>query len=157
MIIKIKGGTRSQQKYVRRLTKYCVNKMMPRMHSLEFNIHLHSFNGDKDTYGYCVPDQSANRDRPREFNIELNKGIKLRRLLETLAHELVHAKQFARGELYQSTITAKSRWHGKWIARDPNYWDCPWEIEAHGREAGLFIQWCEKERIGHLLWTQQGA
>jgi hypothetical protein len=23
------------------------------------------------------------------------------------------------------------------------YWDYPWEIEAYGRQLGLFIRWCE--------------
>jgi hypothetical protein len=35
-----------------------------------------------------------------------------------------------------------------------SYWDLPWEIEAHGRETGLFIRWAEKEHLGHLKWTQ---
>ena len=27
------------------------------------------------------------------------------------------------------------------------YWDYPWEIEAYGRQLGLFIRWCEAEGI----------
>ena len=65
-------------------------------------------------------------------------------MLETVAHEMVHAKQFARGELYESTRTNKHRWQGKWLFKEP--WVIgilPGEIEAHGRECGLFIQWAE--------------
>ena len=154
MKISIKGGTKSQQKHVRSLTKYCVKKLMPRMHSLEFNIRLRDF-GKDDAYGYCLATDDADLYRPREFNIDLNRKLRLRTLLETLAHEIVHVKQFARGELYQSSVTAKHRWQGKWVSNNLNYWDYPWEIEAHGREAGLFVRWCEAERIGHLKWTQQ--
>ena len=53
MQISIKGGTKSQKKYVRSITKFCVKQMMPRMHSLELNIRIHSF-GKEDTYGYCL-------------------------------------------------------------------------------------------------------
>jgi hypothetical protein len=28
-----------------------------------------------------------------------------------------------------------------------DYWDFPWEIEAYGRQLGLFIRWCEVEGI----------
>tara|TARA_B100000780_G_scaffold194041_1_gene136819 strand:+ start:2664 stop:3044 length:381 start_codon:yes stop_codon:yes gene_type:complete len=124
------------------------------MASLELNIRIRSF-GKDDSYGYCLPAEDADPARPRDIDIDLNCKMTLRLLLETLAHELVHAKQFARGELYQSSVHGKHRWQGKWMpAKLPNYWDLPWEIEAHGRETGLFIQWCHKERIGHLAWTQ---
>ncbi len=155
MKISIKGGTKSQKKHVRSITKFCVNRLMPRMTSLELNIRLRDFGkADKDYYGYCLATDKASLSRPREFNIDINSTLKLRMLLETVVHELVHTKQFARGELYQSSVTAKHRWQGKWLARTPSYWNQPWEWEAHGREAGLFIQWCEAECIGHLNWTR---
>jgi hypothetical protein len=153
MRISIKGGTKSQKKYVRSITKFSVKLMMPRMHSLELNIRIRSF-GKDDGYGYCISADGEDQARPREFNIDVNSKLKLRTLLETVAHELVHVKQFARGELYQSSVTMKHRWQGKWYKRTPSYWNQPWEIEAHGREPGLFVQWCEAERIGHLKWTQ---
>jgi hypothetical protein len=37
-----------------------------------------------------------------------------------------------------------------------DYWDRPHEIEAHGRETGLFIRWCEQEGLGHMKWTRFG-
>ena len=156
MKISIKGGTKSQQKYVRSITKFCVKKLMPRMDSLELNIRLRNF-GKDDSYGYCLATNDADLARPREFDIEINSTAKLRTLLETVAHELVHVKQFARGELYQSTVTMKHRWCGRWYQRTPSYWNQPWEWEASGREKGLFVQWAEAERIGHLKWTQENV
>lgn len=154
MIINITGGTKSQQKYARSITEYVTKKLMPRMHTLTLNIRLRDF-GKDNAYGYCLPCEYADQARPRNINIEVSRKLKLRVLLETLAHELVHAKQFARGELYQSSVTMKHRWQGKWMpAKLPSYWDLPWEIEATGREAGLFIQWAQAERISHLKWTQ---
>ena len=94
--------------------------------------------------------------RPREFDVDINKQQKLRRLLETVAHEMVHVKQFARGELYESVRRNKHRWQGKWLNSDPKYWDQPWEIEAHGREVGLFIQWAEANKLGEQRWTHDG-
>ena len=152
MYIQVRGGSKSQKKYVRSMIEYCVAKMMPRMQNLEFTVRLKNF-GKDDSWGYCIPTDYADSCRPREFEIDINKQAKLRRLLETVAHEMVHAKQFAKGELYESSRTHKHRWQGKWLTKDPNYWDQPWEIEAHGRECGLFIQWAEAHKLGKRKWT----
>ena len=122
------------------------------MKNLEFNVHIKNF-GKDDSWGYCIPTDYADSSRPREFEIDINKQAKLRRMLETVAHEMVHAKQFAKGELYESARTNKHRWQGKWLNKEPNYWDQPWEIEAHGRECGLFIQWAEANKLGKRKWT----
>ena len=36
-----------------------------------------------------------------------------------------------------------------------DYFERPWEIEAHGRELGLFVRWAEANQLGHLKWTQE--
>ena len=66
----------------------------------------------------------------------------MRDFITTVAHEMVHVKQYVKGELVN-------------IEEDIDYWDRPSEIEAHGREVGLFIRWCEQERLAHMKWTQK--
>jgi len=151
MIVTVSGGTQSQKKRVESIVHFCVQKLMPRMQSLDISVKLRDLKGN--AYGYCmVIDDDSRPDRPREFELEVHKNMPLRKLLETVAHEMVHVKQYARGELYQGVRIPKHRWRGKWVG-NMNYWDQPWEIEAHGRETGLFIQWAEKEGLGHLKWT----
>jgi hypothetical protein len=78
--------------------------------------------------------------RPREFTIRLFSGMGYQNTFITLAHEMVHVKQFARGELrdYLKSSTLQ-RWQGKMFDSDKvDYWDLPWEIEAYGREKGLY-------------------
>jgi hypothetical protein len=95
--------------------------------------------------GYCLE-----LDNNRTFEIEADKKLRLRKLLETIAHEMVHVKQYARRELHPVNET----WCGKtYNPKKVSYWDLPWEIEAHGREAGLFVRWAEQENLGHLKWT----
>ena len=72
----------------------------------------------------------------------------------------MHVKQFARNELGQiweittpRGVLCKARWKGKsWIPSrlEDGYYDAPWEIEAHGREVGLYQRWLEhkKENFG---------
>jgi hypothetical protein len=82
--------------------------------------------------------------RPKEFTIEVDANISTREILEVLAHEMVHVKQFATGELFQY-FTGKHkdlmRWHGQVINNDVEYWDQPWEIEAYGMQLGLITRW----------------
>jgi hypothetical protein len=60
------------------------------------------------------------------------------------------AKQYARRELHPS----KEAWLGKTInPKKVSYWDLPWEIEAHGREVGLFVRYCEENKLGKYKWT----
>ena len=54
----------------------------------------------------------------------------------TLAHELTHVAQFAKGLLKP---TAKGRtWKGKFYKADHPYLDQPWEIQAFARQEIIF-------------------
>lgn len=89
--------------------------------------------------------------RPREFEITLNASMGKRKQLIALAHEVVHVKQHAKGELKSMLNKREDRWHGRYIKLDEvHYFDMPWEIEAYGRELGLYqmyMQWKKQWKI----------
>ena len=62
-----------------------------------------------------------------------------------LAHEMVHVKQWAKDEMYEyMNIAGLVRFKGEKVHMAiTDYWDYPWEIEAYGRQLGLFIRFCE--------------
>lgn len=66
--------------------------------------------------------------------------------LQTLAHEMVHAKQYARGELVNIGSTAACLWQGKsyyWPeVSTEEYFFSPWEVEAYGLSYGLYNLYC---------------
>ena len=66
-----------------------------------------------------------------EYGISIDAGLDMRTALIAAAHELVHVKQFVLGE----NVVAKKK-------RD--YFDDSLEIEAYGREFGLFVRWREE-------------
>ncbi len=143
MTIRIIGGTKNQKKYTRSMVKFCIKTLMPRMTTLDITIKLKRPNG---ALGYCLE-----LDDKRTFEIEADRTQRMRRLLETIAHEMVHVKQYARRELHpvqNVTSTFPNE------IKTTDYWDLPWEIEAHGREVGLFVRWCEKNNLGDKKWTQ---
>ena len=143
MTITVKGGSKSQKKHVRSMVKFCIKTLMPRMKTLDITVKLTSPDG---AYGYCLE-----LDDKRSFEIEVDRRLRLRTLLETVAHEMVHVKQYARRELHPVHDT----WCGKtYNPKKVSYWDLPWEIEAHGRETGLFVRWAEENNLGNQTWTQ---
>ena len=89
-----------------------------------------------NNYGYCC-DLEDN-----EYEIEVKRGMRLRTLLTTIAHEMIHVKQYVEGTLDHSAEA------------DMDYWDRPSEIEAHGREIGIFIRWAEQQGLADRAWTQ---
>jgi hypothetical protein len=141
--ITVQGGSQSQKKHTVRMVEFCIKTLMPRMQTLDIVVKL---NKPKGAMGYCLE-----LDNKREFELEIDKTQPLRRLLETVAHEMVHVKQYARRELHPATDS----WMGKtYNPKKVSYWDLPWEIEAHGRECGLFIRYCETYDLGSKRWTQ---
>lgn len=58
------------------------------------------------------------------------------RLGLTLAHEMVHVKQFAKGHF--CVEDGQTWWRGRWYGEDTPYYDRPWEIEAYSKQELLF-------------------
>ena len=59
--------------------------------------------------------------------------------LSTLAHEMVHVKQFAKGELNSSL----SQWKSNKYCENINYWEQPWEKEARKLQHKLVLNFVE--------------
>jgi hypothetical protein len=62
--------------------------------------------------------------------------------LTSLAHELVHVKQYSYGELTICSEGITPQWNGMPFG-ETVYWDQPWEIEARGREHGLLVRYAD--------------
>ena len=144
MIIEVQGGSKKRKELAASLAEFCARKFMPRMSdSIYLKIDIIRNLLDKEgVHGDC---EWMDTDyRPKEFTIRLNSGDPDQEFFETLAHEMVHLKQFAKDELkYKCDNT--TRYNKTVYPENISYWDMPWEIEAHGRERGLVVMW-EEER-----------
>ena len=82
-------------------------------------------------------------ERPRRFRIGIRASLSREMALESLAHEMVHVKQYATGQMRDYLNDPDFvRWEGEaWVSDtdtlDERYWFAPWEIEARGWERGL--------------------
>ena len=95
--------------------------------------------------GSCV-----NTNRPKTYEITIHNKLDKRSKFKTLAHEIVHLKQWLTGEMkdhIKSEDITKTYWKGKLWKNSgdelDDYYDSPWEIEAYGKEEGLYARWME--------------
>ena len=89
----------------------------------------------------------------------LNKRAKkpltrLKNILIDLGHELVHVKQYLNNEVFDykdGSVRYKGIiFDGSYYEDEECYYDSPWEIEAYGREWGLYRMFCSKMKEERL-------
>lgn len=152
MLINVTGmvGKRAEKAMLIEAAEFFAAQLMdPRMvRNLTLDIEVTK---NLDVAGECV-DEDGFRN-PRFFTIGLQRQD-IDEMIKTLGHEMVHVKQHAKNELQSGVmiptkggLKMTSRWMGKiWKpkAREDHYFDSPWEIEAYGREVGLYHKWVAK-------------
>ena len=138
MNVYITGGNKSLRELAHSLVDYCADKMFSEnlrnklVLDIEFSKTLYKEDGILGEIDF----EDSNH-KPKEFTMTVDTTVSKRRILETIAHEMVHMKQYAKGELVDLSRCGSIRWQDTLIDSETNYWDLPWEIEAHGRELAL--------------------
>ena len=133
--------------YVQRASQFYAEQLFPKqllrhiVVSIKFNKHL-------DAFGYTGVEKRNSKGKAREFLIELHPYITGKEILKTLAHEFVHVKQY----VYEELNEEQTQWQGQSFDSDAvDYFELPWEIEAYGREAGLWNNFAKKESLWNVL------
>ena len=154
-MIKFKGAKKIKPKqidYLNSLSEFILDKFFTEYKKDRLDITVKFKKGlfeETDQYGNCIwMDQHY---RPEEFEIEIDPDQSIQLLLNTLAHELVHVKQWAKGEFFQ--LQREKHVYkfcgNRFDTNKVDYWDTPWEIEAHGRAIGLVVQWTRANNLSN--------
>ena len=145
------------------MTEFAMATLVPSKklrNNISIDVHLRKH----DNAGEAKLAEHANRYRPRDFKVLLNHHDMEKddygrertdtewahELLKTLAHELVHVKQYVMNEL--SWRERGLLWKGRLYSPEHlgEYFETPYEIEAFGRERGLLVcflsRWSEIEK-----------
>jgi hypothetical protein len=144
LILRAKGATLTpkERKILKMATHFYASRLMSDRLSNTLEI---SVNVIKDFYvknkilGEAFPkDDVLGIPSNKQFVINLEWNNKLgKRVLQCLAHEMVHVKQYAKGELKfherGNLVTFQREQY-----QGDEYWESLWEIEAYGREVGLY-------------------
>lgn len=136
-IIEFQNGKREMRDLAEQVVCWYLKKVMPRMRTLEISIKFSNCNEKHGAYGYCLMGENN-----REFEIEVDRNLRMYDFVSTLTHELTHLKQYARNEMVQLDC-GKIRWKKK-VYGDIAYEDSPWEKEAFRVERQLALQCFEE-------------
>jgi hypothetical protein len=110
--------------------------------NLSRNLHISIIFTDlskKTIYAECYP--TVEQRKPRNFIIKLNKSYK--QPLMSLAHEMIHVKQYAKDEL----CVFHKRWKNTTVSESTPYIELPWEKEAYRKDYVLYSMYQEHKKI----------
>ena len=121
-------GTTKSRKYVESLLPSMIEQLKLTKHKKLLHIIL---DPDLEDLGTTVPLKGLDT-----YLIVLKPLKDLQALGATLAHELTHVAQFAKGTLQ---LTPRGNlWKGKYYGRKVPYLDQPWEIQAFAKQEIVF-------------------
>lgn len=106
---------------------YFARKLFSRQLCQHIFIRL-TFKKTDNYWGLAIVDDCNSRGKPRYFTIEIKRDLNEQEKLMAIAHEFVHIKQYANGELNEEMTL----WQGERVNSDIiPYLEQPWEIEAY--------------------------
>ena len=159
MRLQIEGGTEIHQRHCRQFARFFCNRFFSKELHKQITVKLKLVKKQHIDYNdECAHVEWMDNNRqPRKFTILINMPSKpsLKYIISTLAHEMVHVKQFVKNELIDlpSTNYNVSMFKNKkYNLNRVSYYDQPWEIEAFGRERGLTKEYFEKVKLAKKLF-----
>lgn len=131
-IINVHGSVVKKHSEIINASQFAIKKLMPRLRSLYIDVELLKIK-EEDIYGYC--NWIDCNIRPRMFDIEIDFNQNDKNIILTLFHEMVHVKQYVKGELKDRLNV--HLWKGERISGDYEVWG-PWEDEAEELSEELY-------------------
>lgn len=123
MLIHIPSNIKDKDLIYDYVTRLCKELRIHRLRNREIIVRFKSKMAE-DAWGYC-------HGNTHDIEIEINRTISFDDQMQTLAHEMVHAKQFLRKEFDGNNWKNRNYDHREYI-------DQPWEKEANRLEAKLY-------------------
>ena len=115
---------------------------------------------DKDTVGYLQTYAQTKTVPIRFAKMYIRTDMSFLNILETIAHELVHLKQYATGQLSKRIWKSDNRVHYRWekkdigVQSDIEYKNRPYEIEAFAKQFPLVDKWTNYIKTPNY-WTKE--
>lgn len=124
------------QALVRKAAAFFMQELLPARKINNTFLQIRFLKMTEDFNGFChIHDDEDNIYNPKMFNIDMNGKISIKDMIETLAHEMVHMRQFRNNELaYRDAFT---RFNGVAYSINMPYKKQPWEKEAYSLEKKL--------------------
>jgi hypothetical protein len=121
------NSTKKKRDIAESVAIFCIDRLMPRMQTLDVCIELSDDMENAD--GYCLSVTN------REFVLEIDSRLEGDDFISAITHEMVHVKQHARNELKDCKELALKKWKGEehiaLYTTVEEYMNLPWEEEAY--------------------------
>lgn len=148
------------QELLMQVAKFTLDKFVPKSKQKMLNITIRL--EDNYTRGWMGECEYMGLDlsNRRKFNIvvrstRINRNAKdalkrLKDIMKTIIHEVVHVKQYANNEMFDY-MDGKTKFLGK-VYKNPetymDYWDMPWEVAAYGLQETVYEQFAFVKKQG---------
>jgi hypothetical protein len=159
-------------KYIREYANFVLNRFVPKsvLKIALVRIRLidprdlvgEEYEDAKSVRAWCMYQGVINEKRTFDVTLTYtrykksakNPLTRLKNILIDLGHELIHVKQYLNNEIFDYK-NGFVRYKGEefddsYKTKLENYFESPWEIEAYGREYGLFRIYYQMKKKGDL-------
>jgi len=161
MRLQIDGGTKLHHRHCRQFVRFFSNRFFTKECSKQISIKLQFVKRKRIRYNEpCAEVEWVDNPRqPRKFKVVIFVESKpsLRYIISSLAHEMVHVKQYVKNELVDLVSTnynVSMYKNKKYNLNKTPYFDQPWEIEAYGRTPGLLLEYFERVKLARKVLKQ---
>lgn len=119
--------------YVIALVEFAKKELLPRHKHVYIDIVI---DPGMEFLGLCTEEDW------RDFTLAVNPNQSLEEIERTVFHEMVHVKQYVRGELKEKFNPVHRRfWKGELVPEEVAYLELPWEAEAFEMQEILWERW----------------
>lgn len=142
MHLRVRGGNKHQKALVKLLMPEIVKMLVSKRLANNLSIKVHispTLRSEENYWATCV--WTDNNLKPREFEIEIDGTLKFCNFCTSIVHELIHVKQWSKGEIKEYLRTDKVAWKGREVDQSTNYFQLPWEKEAYKYQSKLLWKW----------------
>ena len=157
--INITGGDKHKRKIVKNATRWMLGYTLGNRlaNNIKLKIRITEKLKDSNFYGSVVWEDDNHR--PREYDMELCNYLKDSMLYRVLAHEIVHIRQYATGDLKDLASHADyCKWKNTMVQSEGrgsgSYFDLPWEVEARKQQGIILGDW--KRTYGYKFRHKTG-
>ena len=138
--------TEAQRYVITQACHFFLNELLP-IKQRRIIIHLY-FNEKFEDDSHAEVDWVDTNILPNVYQVRFSRKVSknILKIIKCLSHEMIHIKQFAKGELYDHLYEYTVKWKKvKFNNKDDDgYWERPWEIEAYRNEFPLFKKFMTK-------------
>lgn len=157
--ISITGGSSYKRKMLKRAARWMLGYALGTRlaNNITLKIRIDESLVNTKFYGSVIWEDDNHR--PRSYDMELCNYLTDRTLYKVLAHEIVHIRQYATGDLKDLATQANyCKWKNKLVQSEGkgriSYFKLPWEIEARRDQEVILREW--KEAHGYHFRQKTG-